>query len=109
MNTRCTVLLREVLDLPESERSQFLQRACAGDAPLQASLLRLLELDADTDPLLDATLDGVVANLLANDADSDIVLDDVSPGDRIGPWRVISKLGAGGMGSVWLAERADGV
>jgi serine/threonine-protein kinase len=34
-------------------------------------------------------------------------VDDVA-GDRIGPWQIISKLGAGGMGSVWLAERADG-
>ena len=28
--------------------------------------------------------------------------------DRIGPYRVIDKLGGGGMGDVLLAERADG-
>ncbi|OJY88730.1 MAG: hypothetical protein BGP25_13130 [Lysobacterales bacterium 63-13] len=109
MNTRCAALLREALDLPESKRRAFLEHASAGDATLLGSLLRLLELDADSDPLLDAPLDGVVADLLADDADAADEVDDVAAGDRIGPWQIISKLGAGGMGSVWLAERADGV
>lgn len=29
-------------------------------------------------------------------------------GRRLGPWRLLSPLGHGGMGSVWRAERADG-
>ena len=109
MNTRCTALLREALDLPESERRQFLERASAGDVALLENLIRLLELDDDTDPFLDAPLDGFVAGLLADEVDPEDSLDDVAPGDRIGPWKVINKLGSGGMGSVWLAERADGV
>lgn len=33
---------------------------------------------------------------------------DLAPGDRLGPWRIDSLLGQGGMGSVYLAHRDDG-
>src|SRR6185436_1352446 len=29
-------------------------------------------------------------------------------GSRLGPWRIVRELGRGGMGRVYLAERADG-
>lgn len=29
-------------------------------------------------------------------------------GERVGPWRALHRLGRGGMGDVWMAERSDG-
>jgi serine/threonine protein kinase/tetratricopeptide (TPR) repeat protein len=37
-----------------------------------------------------------------------ILSSDIQPGFRIGPWELRSLLGEGGMGQVWLADRADG-
>lgn len=34
--------------------------------------------------------------------------DELQPGDRLGNWRLVSELGTGGMGRVYLAERSDG-
>ncbi|MCE3001897.1 MAG: protein kinase [Xanthomonadaceae bacterium] len=78
--------------------------------------LALLALDPDTERTL--------RDLLAADGDDDQGLrdaleqaarrlqDDVVPptaaGARIGPWRVLREIGSGGMGTVFLAERADG-
>jgi serine/threonine-protein kinase len=108
MNDRVSIL-RHALELTGDARLSFVREACGADTALHEDVLQLLALDAADDELLDAQADPLVVALLADQADTvDEELEGIATGDRIGPWRILDRLGAGGMGSVWLAEREDG-
>ena len=94
-------LLAVGLALPDGEREAWLQAlpdAQRSLVPLLRAMLR--RSSVETDEFMRAP-----AGLVLGDADEPI---DVA-GAVIGPYRLISELGRGGMGTVWLAERADGV
>ncbi len=67
-------------------------------------LKRLQRMLAGDGPKLDTTaLRAPLAAALASDEQA------LHPGDRLGAWALVAPLGRGGMGEVWLAERADGL
>jgi len=90
--------------------------------PPDARAAWLAELD-DRDPLAGAHLRGLLASLSAAQAEgllegrgfadagfaAALGTDDTLAGRQIGPYRVLQPIGQGGMGTVWLAERADGL
>lgn len=84
-------------DLPAAQRARELERIGELDPALRARVERLLALDAGGDDLA-AEVAGWRERLLEPES---------SP-TRLGPWRITGELGAGGMGRVFLAERADG-
>ncbi|MFO1326698.1 MAG: serine/threonine-protein kinase [Rubrivivax sp.] len=98
---RLSPLLDELLDLAPPERAQRLAALRADNAPFAQRLAELLAfVDEETGPTEPAP-PGAAA-LLAPHAGSG------GSGRVVGAWTLERELGAGGMGSVWLARRSDG-
>ena len=104
-----TLLLR-AKDLPSEQRTAFLDAACAGDAEMRAELERLF---AEEDP--EATLEtlakeiAVIRRAAPGSEDTPQAHDAQALPDRIGPYRILSVLGEGGMGTIYLAEQTKPV
>lgn len=94
-------LLRDALDVEPAQRSAFLSQHCAGDERLA---LRLAALLAAADVAeADDNADAAMPRHRRDDmADADPLI-----GERLGPFRVVERIGRGGMGVVYRGERED--
>src|ERR1700693_5855520 len=93
-------LFEEVVDSGPEERIARLASSCQGDSDLRDSVEALLAADqSPEDPLINAI--GAAAESLLEEHQDRLL------GTRIGPYRVMSILGQGGMSTVYRGERDD--
>jgi serine/threonine-protein kinase len=100
---RIDAVFDAVLDLPEHEQIPYIDRACGTDGETRAEVLRMLEAYQRSGNFLESPAVEIGAPLLADARD----VDGAVP-NRIGAFRIVREIGHGGMGDVFLAERADG-
>jgi len=107
-----SALLDEALSLPASEHATWLN-GLAGERAVHRESLRTLlahRRDVETDDFLAELprLHGVSNDDAAHDAIHQAA-GRLEAGGLVGPYRLIEEIGRGGMATVWLAERADGL
>ena len=103
---RVAAILDEILELPPAEQIGHLELACGGDSGLRSDVEALLAADASSGEFLEVPAAEYLTSVFGESVPG--AGGGLAAGARIGPFRVVRELAHGGMGEVYLAQRADG-
>jgi serine/threonine-protein kinase len=101
---RIDALFSGALDLEPPARAAYVRQSCAGDAQLEAAVMRLLEWAEQPDSMTWSR--GALGGELARELAGPVQAHQEAPA-RIGAYNVVREIGRGGMAIVYLAERAE--
>ncbi|MEZ5426463.1 MAG: protein kinase [Pyrinomonadaceae bacterium] len=91
-----TEIYHSAQELETGEQTEFLEKACAGDDFLRREVESLLAADREAGDFIAANAVKDSASLLAGDASLN--------GQKLGHYKIVSQIGSGGMGEVYLAR-----
>jgi serine/threonine protein kinase len=97
---RIEALFHRAMELAPENRASFLDSACGEDRTLRDEVDSLLVHHGTADDFIESPMRQVAAEVIAQ-------LQPVSPGQRIGNFKILRKLAHGGMGTIYLAIRDD--
>ena len=104
--TQIEDLLQSALELAPDSREEFLRLSCREDPTLADEVRSLMTSFRRASGFLETPAVEVAARAIA--AESAPSLSTSRAGQIVSQYRLLSMIGSGGMGSVWLAERCDG-
>jgi serine/threonine protein kinase/tetratricopeptide (TPR) repeat protein len=93
------------LNSPQARRD-YLDKVCGNQPELRQRVSRLLEVHAESPSFLEAPATGVAATLVRPSATESPA---PTPGQWIGPYKLLEQIGEGGMGVVYVAEQREPV